>query len=208
MEVSLLAEIVQILEKAQLPIITLSVVLFWLYKVDLSGVYKGLHERKSKQLELLINNLDNHHLSENVKLAIQENVEAQLFYQSHGIRADKPFRDALVNFNRKYPIDARWFYLRRAYPFMSLGSNGTIELKVSRKDIWQNNAVTWMAIGLIALGFISMFLSFLSIIVQVVEAKFGVSIALLGLLMVFLGVYFHWTTWGRQAAIALSKLEI
>ncbi|CDT48491.1 hypothetical protein VCR6J2_470121 [Vibrio coralliirubri] len=81
----MLTEIVQVIEKAQLSIITLSVVLFWLYKIDLSGVYKGLHEQKSKQLELLIKCLDNHNLSDNVKFSVQEHVEAQLFYLSHGM---------------------------------------------------------------------------------------------------------------------------
>ena len=204
----MLSEIVQIIEKAQLPIITLSVLLFWLYKIDLSGVYKGLHERKSKQLDLLIKCLDNHHLSDNVKFAIQENVEAQLFYQSHGIRADKPYRDALININKKYPNQARWFFLRRAYPFMSLGESGQVNLKVGRKDVWINNVVTWFSMGVVLLGFISLLLFLFATVFKNLSVQLDFSMAGLGFVMIFMGIYFHWTTWGRHAAIKLSKLEI
>ncbi|ELV8773574.1 hypothetical protein QNE60_004932 [Vibrio harveyi] len=204
----MLTEIVQVIEKAQLSIITLSVVLFWLYKIDLSGVYKGLHERKSKQLELLIKCLDNHHLSDNVKFSIQEHVEAQLFYQSHGIRADKPYRDALINFNKKHPNQARWFFLRRAYPFMSLSEAGRIELKVGKKDIWINKAATSFSIGVIVFGFIFLLFSFITMIVKLLPAEVGLKVVGLGFVMIFWGMYFHWTTWGRHAAIKLSKLEI
>ncbi len=156
----------------------------------------------------MIQSLDNHHLSDNVKFAIQENVEVQLFYISHGIRADKPFRDALINFNKKHPTEARWFYLRRAYPFMSLGTSGKVELKIRRRDIWQNTFITWVSIGVVSLGFISMLLSFAAIITQVIATKVGLSTVGLGLVMIFLGIYFHWTTWGRYAAIKLSKLKM
>ncbi|WP_028112691.1 hypothetical protein [Ferrimonas kyonanensis] len=204
----MLEVVVQIIEKAQLSIITLSVVLFWLYKIDLSGVYKGLHERKSRQLDLLINCLDNHHLSDNVKFAIQESVEAQLFYQSHGIRADKPYRDALVNINKKYPDQARWFFLRRAYPFMALGESGRIELKVGRKDVWINNAVIWFSMGVVLLGFISLLLFFFATAFKYLPVQLGITMFGLGFVMIFLGMLFHWTTWGRHAAIKLSELEI
>ncbi|EHI9275142.1 hypothetical protein J9102_004394 [Vibrio vulnificus] len=204
----MLAEIVQVIEKAQLSIITVSVVLFWLYRIDLSGVYKGVHERKSKQLDLLIKSLDNHHLSDNVKFAIQENVEAQLFYKSHGIRADKPYRDALINFNKRYPNQARWFFLRRAYPFMSLGESGRVELKVGRKDVWINNVVTWFSIGVVFLGFISLLLFLFATVFKYLPAQLGFTMAGLGFAMIFVGMYIHWTTWGRHAAIKLSKLEI
>lgn len=187
-------------------IIIFSVFLFWIYKADIAFIYSNLHERKSKQLDLLIQNLDNNNLSDNVKFAIKENIEAQLFYKSHGIIADKPFRDALTELNIKHPLDARWFYLRRAYPFMSLDALGNIELKVSRGTLWLNKIITSFAFLTVSFGALSIFSLLFLITFQKINLIDGIYMIALGMVILLMGIYFHWTTWGRDAAIKLARI--
>ncbi|EOX3945008.1 hypothetical protein ACPHXT_003524 [Vibrio alginolyticus] len=205
----------QTLEKAQIPILLVSIVVLWLLKLDLFKLLDFFHQRKSRDLNTLVDSLGNHHLSDSLKSAIQEKVETELFYRAYGIFASKPYREALVKLNKKYPLGAEWFRLKRAYPYADIDKAGNLSFRVTRFDKAKVIAADICSWALISIGFVLLAILVLAtgaLILgfdeAVIKEYIAMNVVPMSLLSIFLGLFLNWASWNKRSALKLSELEI
>ncbi|TDM51406.1 hypothetical protein [Aliivibrio fischeri] len=204
----------QTLEKAQIPLLVIAFVVLWFLKLDLFKLLDFFHQRKVRDLKTLVESLDNHHLSDSLKFAVQEKIEAELFYRSYGIFVSKPYREALIKLNKKNPLDAEWFRLKRAYPYAVVDIDGNLSFKVTKFDKFMTYIVDILSWALIAIGFVFLAISGMANILSVlgynemlIREYLSIKIISVSLLSMLLGLFLNWTSWSKRSALKLKDLK-
>ncbi|HHF3229971.1 TPA: hypothetical protein ACPJ2O_001520 [Vibrio diabolicus] len=205
----------QTLEKAQLPLLIICIMALWFFKLDLFKLFDFFHQKKVRDLKTLVESLDNHHLSDSLKVAVQEKVETELFFRSYGMFACKPYREALVKFNKKHPLDAEWLDLKRAYSYTDVDKDGNLRFKVKYFDKFYVIAVRILSRILIVMGYL--FLTIYTLVAIVLmrggdEIENGelidFNVIQMSLFSVILGVFINRMNLNKKSAVKLNELDI
>lgn len=205
----------QTLDKTQLPLLVLSIMALWFFKQDFLKLFDFLHQKKVRDLKTLVESLDNHHLSDSLKFAIQEKVETELFFRSYGIFACKPYREALVKLNKKHPLDAKWFLLKRAYSYTDVDKDGNLIFKVKRFDKYYVIIIGTLSWILMIAGFLFLTIYFSAAIVimrggdkMVNEEPIDFNVMKMYLLSLILGFFINRMNLNKKSAVKLNELDI
>ena len=107
----------------------LSVTLTVLRNLDAAAMFRYWVDRRRKETEHAKELVQDSTLPEQLRMAIQESIERQIFRQQFGISTYRAMRDALIEMNQKHPDTATWQTLGHLSHYIQL-TDGHLSIEI------------------------------------------------------------------------------
>jgi hypothetical protein len=165
-------------------------------------VYAHFDNKRSMDIELLLNVLASNDLSKETKAFFKDRLEQISFRKFQGITASKTMRVALVKFYQDNEKEIEWHNLKRAYPYIHLtGSQMSVEIK------WYNEAENiWLMIMKWGSLLYALLLIVLSVWMFFTKIDGASNLAFMGIAVFAAAVLFSSLSWPFQSAKRIQRI--